>query len=246
LSLFRKPPPLRPLEMLEAARVLVQHQDWPRARACASEAIRLNAGLPEAYMIRAFAARVMGDLEGAIADYTLAIERDPQRGEAWMFRGACKAQLASAATDRSRARELLSEAHPDYQRASELKPDDEQAGLALLELEICLGRYREAVATTGLWWRRMQHANYKLICAWLGAIAFILAGRPEAKWIHFREFLEADRTRLSATEWSVVEISRALERLPSEPNCDRERLDRVREIHALFLRHFPAGGPVIR
>jgi hypothetical protein len=50
----------------------------------------------------------------------------------------------------------------------------------------------------------------------------------------------------SATEWSVVEISRALERLPSEPNCDRERLDRVREIQALFLRHFPAGGPVIR
>lgn len=246
MSWFRKSSPLAPLEMLEAARLLLRHQDWPRARACAAEAIRLNPALPDGYMIRAFAARVMGDLEGAIGDYTHAIELDPQRGEAWMFRGACKAQLASAARDPVRARELLSAAHPDYQRASELTPDDEQAGLALLELEICLGRYREAVATTGLWWRRMQHASYKLICAWLGAIAFILAGRPEAKWLHFREFLEADRTRLSGTEWSVVEISRALERLASDADCDREKLSRVREIHALFLQRFPAGGPVIR
>lgn len=246
MRFFRREPRISPLEMLEAARLWLQRQDWARAKACATDAIRLNPELPEAYMIRAFASRVMGDLAGAIADYTRVIQLDPQRSEAWMFRGACKAQAASETQDPARARELLSQAHPDYQRAAELRPDDEMAGLALLELEICLGRYREAVATTGLWWPRLQQPANKLIGAWLGAIAFILAGRPPAKWAALREFLEQSQTRLSGTEWSVVEISRTLDRLSCDPGCDPGKLQQAREIHELFLSHFPATGPVIR
>jgi tetratricopeptide (TPR) repeat protein len=234
------------MEALEAARLSLRYQSWERARASASDAIQANPALVEAYMIRAIASRVLDELDAAIADYTRVVELDPQRGEAWLFRGACKTQKASEVRDPARACELLALAHPDYQRAAELKPDDEQVGLALLELEICIGKYREAVATTGLWWNRIDPANYKLICAWLGAIAFILAGRPEAKWAHFRHLLEQDEPRLGVTDWSVVEISRTLERLASDPGCDRDSLAQARAMHELFLRHFPERGPAIR
>ena len=125
-------------------------------------------------------------------------------------------------------------------------PDNEQAGLALLELEICAGKYREAVGMTGIWWNRIQGSHNKLICAWLTSIAFILAGKPAQKWEHFREFLESDATKLGPTEWSVAEISGVLENLGSRGICDANILDEIHIIHKLFLRHFSGSGPAIK
>jgi tetratricopeptide (TPR) repeat protein len=231
------------LRLLQQAQAYSQAQDWPRAKACATQAIEANPNLTEAYLIRAIANRCLADLDSSIADYTRVIELDEHNGLAWMFRGACKAQKASCADDRSRSVELLAQAHPDYQRAAELKPDDEQAGLALLELEICIGKYREAVGTTGEWWGRIQQPNNKLVCAWLGAIAMILAGRPVQKWSHLQEFVRNDRTILGPTDWCVVEIERCLAFLQVK-HCPQ--LAEVKAIHDLFLGHFGQSGPAIR
>jgi tetratricopeptide (TPR) repeat protein len=233
------------LRLLQEAQEYARAQNIPRARTLASEAIKANPGLVDGYTRRGFYARVDGDLDAAISDYDRVIEIDPQNSEAWKFRGACKFQKASQTNDRAQATRLLSGAHPDYQRAAQLRPDDEQAGLALLELETCTGKYREAVGTAGVWWKRIQQPNNKVICAWLSGIAFILAGRPDQKWAHFRDFLEEDDTRVGDTEWSVVEINALLRRLPADPGISAERLEKVGTVHRLFLTHFSQGGPRI-
>jgi tetratricopeptide (TPR) repeat protein len=230
---------------LDQARTFSDIRDWKRARDCATQAIRIAPHLIDGYMLRALALRVVGDLDGGIEDYTKVIELDQQHGEAWMFRGACKTQKASSIQERAQALSLLKDAHPDYQRAAELMPDNEQAGLALLELEICAGKYREAVGTTGVWWNRIQAPGNKVICAWLASIAFILAGRPTQKWAHFRQLLESDSTRLSPTEWSVAEISGALQDLTQRRAADPDRLAALTDVHKLFLRHFTKEGPAI-
>lgn len=229
---------------LDQARAFTDIRDWNRARDCATQAIRIAPGLTEGYMRHALALRVLGDLDGAIRDYTKVIELDRQHGQAWMYRGACQTQKASSTHGRPEALNLLIEAYPDYQRAAELMPDNEQAGLALLELEICTEKYREAVGTTGIWWNRIQHPGNKLICAWLASMACILARKPVQKWAHFRELLESDPTKLTPTEWSVAEISGVLQDLATRRACDPEGLAVLESVHRLFLRHFD-GGPVI-
>lgn len=228
------------------ARIFTEVYDWKRARDCATKAIVIAPTLIEAYMIRALACRVIGELDEAIKDYTRIIAIDPQQGEAWMYRGACKTQKASSGPDQVQAMNLLNDAHLDYKRAAELMPDNEQAGLALLELEICAGKYCEAVGTTGIWWNRIQGSHNKLICAWLASIAFILAGKPVQKWTHFREFLKSETAKLNPTEWSVAEISGFLENLGSQGICDANILHEIRNIHEIFLRHFSGSGPAIK
>ena len=231
---------------LDQARTYAGIYDWKQACDCATKAVIMAPTLVEGYMIRALAFRVMGEVDNAIRDYSSVIEIDQQHGEAWMFRGACKTQKASSMHDESRAMNILNDAHPDYKRAAELMPDNEQAGLALLELEICAGKYREAVGTTGIWWNRIQGSHNKLICAWLGSIAFILAGKSTQKWTHFREFLESETAKLSPTEWSVAEISGVLENLGSQGICNANALHEIRNIHEVFLRHFSGSGPAIK
>lgn len=230
---------------LRRAQSYAATHDWERSRDCASKAIEGDSSLIEAYMVRAIALRVIGGLDEAANDYTSVIEIDPQHGPAWMFRGACRAQKASSEQDTKEKTRLLNEAYPDYRRAAELMPDNEQAGLALLELEICAGKYREAVGTTGTWWNRLQGPHNKLICAWLACIAFILACKPEKRWAHFWEFLETEPTRLGPTEWSVAEISGLLETLESQGICDQAKLREVRKVHETFIQHFSGGGPAI-
>ncbi|MCX6898412.1 MAG: tetratricopeptide repeat protein [Verrucomicrobia bacterium] len=239
-------PAKNPAELLKVAWEFCRRQNWSSANACATEIIQINPSLTDAYMCRAFAVRAMGSLDAAISDYSRVIEMDPQNGNAWMFRGACKMQKASGIQDRPAAINLMNDAHPDYQRAAELKPEDEQAGLALLELEICIGKYREAIGTTGVWWNRIESPEFKAVCAWLGAIALILAGRPETKWIHFRQFLEESSAQLEPSAWSVAEISGVINSLTQNKNFDQERLLKIQSIHTLFLKHFVKGGPILR
>jgi len=234
-----------PLLLLEEARAYRNANDWTRAKTAATGAIQTSPALTEAYMIRAFARRLENDLDGAMADYAKVIEIDPQNAHAWMFRGACAAQKSSTLGATSPASGLLEEAHRCYKKTAELQPDEEQAGLALLELEICMGKHREAVGTTGTWWGRVQTPSNKVISAWLGALAFILAGRPEAKWAHFREFLEKDTANLEPAVWSVVEIDHVLDKLRTAQPADEPRTAAALSIHRLFLSHFGKGGPAI-
>lgn len=237
-------PAKNPVELLQKARAYERAQDWSRAKTLATEAVEANPSLIDAMMIRALCCRCLGTPNDAIADYTRVIRLDPENGDALMFRGACKTQIAADMDNPEARMNLLNDAYPDYRRAAELMPGNELAGLALLELEICIGKYREAVGTTGEWWNRVQYPPYKVVCAWLGAIALILAGRPESRWSHFVEFLEQERARLGPTDWCVTEIDRCLGLL-EDNGIATDVISRLLAIHKLFLGHFVDGGPAM-
>ena len=233
---------------LDQARTCSGIGEWKRARDCATKAIEINPTLVEAYEIRAVAFRVMGELDCAIKDYSSVVEIDPQQGDAWMFRGACKTQKASR-HGRHEAINILNDAHSDYKRACELMPDNERAAGALLELEICASKYREAVGTAGSWWHRVRTVDDKLVFAWLGGIAFILAGKPSQKWVHFQDFLESEPAKLNPRDWSLAEMNgkiAELSKMVSEGRIEEQRLSEVRNVHRLFLSHFSGDGPVIQ
>ena len=235
--------------LLEQAGLFAQQDDWPRARQVASRALELNPALVDAYLIRGFAARRLGDFDAAFTDYTAVLELDPQHGRAWLERGAVKVLKAYEIDDRVRASatapgglkycpaavEWLLGALADYQRGAELDPDDDSAGLSLLELEIILDRHKEAVARAAGWWSRIQAPPKRLACAWLAAVAFILAGKKERHWAQFREYLERNPVRPA---WEPEQIDGYLARLEKEGRCPPDRLAAAQRSHKLFLSRY--------
>jgi len=235
------------MELLQQAHIYSDAHDYKRAKACATEAIQANPKLIDAYMVRALAYRMTSDLDHAIEDYSKVIDQDSENNLAWMFRGACKCQKASALKGQKKET-LMSEAHPDYKRASELRPDDELAGLALLELEIIIDKYLEAIGTGGIWWNRIQGGGNKIICAWLAALANIFAGRPARRWNHYKEFLENDKTQLRTNDWCVAEIDSYIKDYNNKHRNDENKLEvieNIKNIHNLFLSHFTDEKPLL-
>jgi hypothetical protein len=162
------------------------------------------------------------------------IKLDPENETAWRYHGTTTT-LKAAGTDPKTKNELWNKALLDFRRSAELQPTVEYIGLDLLELEICLGKYKDAVGTFGEWWSRVQSPKNKLVCAWLGAIALILAGKPARRWVQLRDLLENDSIRLTAGDWTITEMDRYIRGTRQE---DRDQFDSVIKIHELFLKHF--------
>lgn len=234
--LERVTPGTDPLELVNEAWTCIRNSEYILALELSSEAIIINPRLVDAYHARALASRCDGDLDTAIDDYTAIIEIESDNSDAFLYRAACKTQKAADLPENERLA-FLNEAHSDYKRAAQLGPDNEQTGLALLELEICISKYHDAAETTELWWNRIKSTPYKIICAWLGAIALILADRPEADWAHFSQFLDDDKTNISATTWSVQEIDMCIKSLEDE-GYDPGKLELIKSIHDKFQQHF--------
>lgn len=240
--------PFISLLLLEQARSFAQHGDWRRARQAAWQALELNPALVDAHLIRGFAARRLADFGAALSDYTAALGLDSQHGRAWLDRGAVKVLIAYSIDDPLQAAagapyrkycpeavQWLLEAHLDYDKGAHLDPDDDSAGLSLLELEIILDRHKEAVARAAEWWGRIQEPGKRMACAWLGAIAFILAGKKERHWEQFREHLERNLTKPA---WEPEQIDGYVARVRREGKCPPARLADAQRVHELFLSRY--------
>jgi len=237
-----------PVALLEQGRVLMQAGDWAGARRAASQALENNPTLIDAHMLRGFCGRKLGDFHEALADYTRAIELDSQHGRAWLDRGAVKVLIAYSIDEPLQAAagppyrkycpeavQWLLEAHVDYDKGAHLDPDDDSAGLSLLELEIILDRHKEAVARAAEWRNRIPEPGKRMACAWLGAIAFILAGKKERHWAQFREHLERNST---TPAWEPEQIDGYLARVQKEGKCPPARLADAQRVHTLFLSRY--------
>lgn len=218
--------------------------DWSNAERFATIAVEGAPALVPAYLVRALARRVQGNLEGAICDYEKAIELDPQCELAWEFRGACRSTLA-ARLPREKARALQARAEQDFRQAVLLDPTNEQAALSMVEAAICAERYREAFGHAGECWRTVSGLSQRVICAWLGCIAGLLARRPPQTWQQYTEILRRRETTLSQTAWCTAEINGVIARLFESKAYDADTLAEIEAVHNLFLGHFEQGGPVL-
>lgn len=224
------------------------HGDWPSVERLASTAIERDDELADAYMRRALARRILNVLqgpEGAIADYDRCIDIDPLNACAWEFRGGCRSTLAGRLPREHRI-VMQALAEQDYRQAAQLDPANEQVGLSMIEAAICAGRYREAFGYAGEAWSTVRSPCRRVVGAWLGCIAGILAKRPRRIWDKYHQALQARQAELGALAWSVTEISAALELLQGEGTCPPEALAELQDVHELFLSHFEEGGPILR
>jgi len=151
-------------------------------------------------------------------------------------------QCSSALEDYSQwTRFVTKEVYPDYRRAADLDPADEQTGLCLVELEICIGRYRDAVGSAGIWWNKVQSPENKIIAAWLGAIAMVMIGKPKRKLAKYLDVLHQDSPSLSSKAWCTHEMTRFLAFLSGDRFLCREKLATIEYIHRHFLKRFRHG-----
>lgn len=232
----------RTSSLLRQASNFDDSEQWAAAEKCSTDIMQADPELADVYMIRARSRRFLGKLDEARSDYGKAIQLNPQRASAWLGRGAVTIQKASRMEESHEKRSILEKlVYPDYKRAAMLRPNDAEIGLSLLELEICLGKYREAICTAGSWWIQANLIRHKLVCAWLAAITLILAGKPESKVAPFRDFLVQDRHALGRSDWCTEEIRQFISGLEADDNFDRDKLHKVMAIHNLFMSRFKYG-----
>jgi tetratricopeptide (TPR) repeat protein len=232
----------RKASLLRQASNLDDTGQWAAAETCSTDIMQTDPDLAEVYMIRARSRRFQDKLDEARADYEKAIQLNPQRAFAWLGRGAVTNQKASRMAESEEKRLILEQmVYPDYKQATMLSPNDADIGLSLLELEMFLGKYREAICTAGSWWNRAESTRHKMVCAWLAAIALILGGKPERKIVVFRDFLEKSQHTLGQSDWCTEEIRQLVSRLEANPDFDRAKLHKILAIHNLFLSRFTNG-----
>ncbi|OGA98186.1 MAG: hypothetical protein A3E25_20910 [Burkholderiales bacterium RIFCSPHIGHO2_12_FULL_69_20] len=231
--------------ILLAAKLCEWRGQWPEAARLASVALEQDDRILEAYQQRALARRLLGDLDGAIEDYDRSIQIDPLCDWAWEFRGACRSTLAGR-LPRDQMLDLQAKAELDYRQAAKLDPANERATLSMIEAAICADRYRAAFGYAGEAWSAIRCPRLRVVAAWLGCIAGILAERPPRTWDRYLQALRARQSSLGPLTWCVAEINSALRRLEAEGRHDCGTLARLTEVHDLFLSHFGEGGPALR
>jgi len=230
--------------LLSTAKMFDNAHAWMQSEEVATKIIAACPSNVDALMIRARARRFMGNLSGAMDDYREVCKLEPQDAYAWLGQGAVGIQTASELSSLDERLKLMSEqVYPCYRTAAKLSPNDGEIGLSLLELEICIGRHREAVSTIGTWWSRLQLPRHTIIGAWLGAIALILADKPQRRWMKFKNHLLMKTIRLGPLAWVTTEITNCIKHLECS-GCEHEKLSSIKEIHELFIEHFGPDGPL--
>jgi tetratricopeptide (TPR) repeat protein len=238
------------LMLLWRAQELKFSDRWAEAEELLRQAIDLDPGVPAVYLSRAYCLRKLERYDEALAEYDRVLAMDAQNATAWLDRGAIKVLKAYWLDDRqpekgggkysAEALRWFDEALADYLKAAELE-HSESSQLSVLELEIILDKYREAVATAAACWSRATAPERKVVCAWLGGLAYVLACKPERQWQPFEEYLRASCPRPA---WEPEQIAGYLERLERSGRVPAERMRRVRALHDAFLTHYRAAESV--
>lgn len=227
--------------LLSQAKRCCQQKDWGLGESLASQAITNGIMVQAAHMVRAKARRFQKKYQEAIDDYAEVLRLDPYNSSALMFRGATYMDWSSHEEDYQQSVHMISNlALRDFTKAGSVNPAQLGIELSILEAQLCLTNYREAIGTAGVCWARASWTRHKIVCAWLGAIALILAGKPERKWQSYAQFLQEPPGGLDGY-WCAYSVERLLKHLVTL-GFDSSKLDRSRSIHGLFLvQHGPDG-----
>jgi len=210
---------------------------YERALECYDQLIQKSAPHPYHLKRRGFCHRLLGNLEKAIDDFTKAIQLDPDDGTTYWERGATRAQKLSLEMKipRARKREMLAQILIDYKASVERIPTSEEGWLAILETDMLLHEWDDAISTYGACKPYIASQSYQLVRAWLGSLALTFAGDELDD--ECKKPLSDMITRMKNTEWCVSEVDSLFIELGNE-NFDALRLDKAKAIHQKFLDHF--------
>jgi tetratricopeptide (TPR) repeat protein len=223
--------------LIEKAESHIDSRNFEQALRCYDQLIENAPPHPHFFKQRAYVNQMIDNVDGAIKDTNIAIELDPDEGEYYSARGALlsyKLTLDKDASDDSR-KHLLEKIIRDYKASIERNPSNPVPWLDLIEMNIILHKYDEAVSLYGACKPYVDSKEYKLIRAWLGCIALIFSGDPIEE--EDKKPLYDQRIRLKKTHWRVAEIARFLEETGLEEGC-KEKSKKANEVLEMFIGHF--------
>jgi len=194
---------------------------------------------PESHFFkrRAWIYRMIGEFDSAISDMDKAIKLAPDDAVCYWERGACYAHQLSQANNinKEEKSKILKKILADYKSSVERDPTSSEAWLAILETEMLLHYWEEAISTFGSCKPYVSSREYQVVRSWLGCLALVFTDEEiEEEDI---KSLNENTIRLSRYSWCVSEIDSLLIELKND-NFSIEKLKKAENIHEKFLDHF--------
>ena len=223
--------------LIEKAESCIDSNDLHQALQCYSQLIEKTLPHPHYFKKRAWVYRMIGEFDNAINDMNKAIDLDPDDGNSYWERGACYAHKLSLEKniEGNSKKQMLRKILTDYKSSVERNPTSSEAWLAVLETDMLLHNWDDAISNYGACKPYIDTKEYQLVRAWLGCLSLIFADYSLEE--EDKELLHDKSIRLKKIHWCVSEIDSLLIELERE-GFNKEKIYKAKEFHQKFLDHF--------
>jgi tetratricopeptide (TPR) repeat protein len=220
-------------QILNEAKSFLERGDFQAALKQCNEAIGLHSTNSVAYFVRGGIYNAMYNhsdrreslLDQAIADFTEAIEKEPDAAEAYRKRGNCLAY-----------RGRLSEAIADYSKVVQLDPNNASAIVSKMEIMIWIGQYSDARRTLERDQAKMTPMSPQIRLIW--AYFYCLSCMAEAvDCADTLALLQDDLIRITKGVYDPKDIENNFLKKKDSIIPDHRR-SALEDLHGLFLRHY--------
>ena len=222
--------------LLEEAESYMDSRNFEEAIKCLDQLIMNTVPHPYYFKRRGFCYRMMEKFDKAIDDFNEALKLEPDDGITYWERGACYNDKAFL--DGIIDKNLLGKALQDYKSSKERTPTSEEAWLALIDIDLCLVQFDDAISNYGACKPYIQTREYQLVRSWYGCLALAFAG--DATEEEDEKALNDLSIRLKWYHWAFFSMDILFKEL-QQKGFNRERLEKAKEIHQKFIDHF--DGP---
>jgi len=208
-----------------------------RALDCYNRIIEHAPIHPQYFKRRSWILRMAGNFDAAIHDMDKAVELNPHDADSYWERGACYAHKLSNLKNinKNEKKVSLDRILKEYKRSVEKNPINPEAWLAILETDMLLHDWDNAIGHYGDCKPYINYREHQLVRSWLGCLSLVFADDPLEE--EDKDPLYDNSIRLRRTHWCVSEIDSLLIELAAE-GFDKYKMDMAKEIHQRFLDHF--------
>lgn len=176
-------------------------------------------------------------LDTAIGDMDRAIELDPDRGEYYRYRGEflLKKVYEDDKKISTEKKSFFEKVIADYKTSLEKNPSDPKIWLKLMELNILLHNWDDAISISGSCRPFIQTNEDQLIRVWLGCTALALAGDTIEEKDKNLLYDQTIRTEFTSILSRITSPS-FLDEIQEKEEC-KEKWEKAIEIYKLFIEH---------
>lgn len=209
---------------------------YQSALECCNKLIKVAKPTPEYYSYRASIYSDLYKFDKAALDIGHAIALDPDNARYYWLRGGYK--LSNEVSKHGRFtehsnKETVDQILNDYALSLEKDPARSSAWINLLEINVILRRWDDAIATYGACLSYIDTREFSVIREFLGCLALILTG-DDITDDDQRSLNDAD---IEVSSYRFGEINALLRDL-SDERYDNTRLEKAFDIRNRFVNHF--------
>ncbi len=195
---------------------------------------KLREKISEKYQDRGLQYRLKGEPHKGLANYQRALDFGPfLTATALSNYAGSLTQAACEEPDPHVIAELKDRAQGAWEEALHIDPEHIDARLALIELNITCFKYEQAAKGANMLWSNVKNRE-RTVCAWLGALALTLSGRPDSEAAEYESYLQDSPTKVNKRSWVATEIDHHIDEV-KQSNLPASLLKRIKHLHGLFM-----------